>query len=87
LIGYWLPTIRAALNGAPEHPTLRRGAYGEDVKLLQRLLNTKDGHPTLLDVDGAFGPLVEQAVREFQSTHSLSIDGVVGPKTWAALEK
>lgn len=86
-INYWLPAIRAALNGGPSHPTLRRGAHGEDVKRLQRLLNAKDGHATLLDVDGGFGALTEEAVREFQTAHQLSVDGVVGPATWTILEK
>ena len=32
------------------------------------------------------GPKTEAAVREFQRSHSLVPDGIVGPKTWAALD-
>jgi peptidoglycan hydrolase-like protein with peptidoglycan-binding domain len=36
-------------------------------------------------VDGKFGPHTKNAVIEFQKFHSLTADGVVGPKTWQAL--
>lgn len=35
--------------------------------------------------DGIFGPLTEEAVKEFQKRAGLTVDGVVGAKTWAAL--
>ena len=35
--------------------------------------------------DGIFGPLTEEAVKEFQKRKGLTADGVVGAKTWAAL--
>ena len=37
------------------------------------------------DMDGAFGPTTEQAVRVFQQLHALNDDGLVGPLTWAAM--
>ena len=36
--------------------------------------------------DGKFGPLTEEAVKEFQTSHGLTADGIVGAKTWAALK-
>lgn len=65
-------TTRTAL------PTLRRGSKGEEVRILQRHLN-------LLPVDGSFGPATEAAVKNYQGHNGLTPDGVVGPKTWAAL--
>lgn len=57
--------------------TLRKGSRGNDVILLQRKLN--------LIADGIFGPITDEAVRDFQRSHNLSVDGIVGPKTWDAL--
>jgi len=56
---------------------LRRGSRGEDVKVLQRALNC---YP-----DGIFGQLTDEAVLDFQHAKGLVADGIVGPKTWAAL--
>lgn len=36
-------------------------------------------------VDGKMGPLTREAVREFQRVHGLTVDGIVGRKTWAQL--
>lgn len=57
--------------------TIRKGSRGEDVKTLQTKLN--------LMADGIFGKLTDEAVREFQKANGLTVDGIVGPKTWAAL--
>lgn len=64
-------------------PTLARGAMGPKVAELQRLLQAA-GVPTGA-VDGDFGPMTQAAVRRFQQQKGLSVDGVVGPQTWAAL--
>lgn len=65
------------------HPTLRKGDRGDEVKDLQTLLN-KCGY--ILDVDGAFGSKTEEAVKDFQRQNGLTVDGIVGPKTWEALD-
>jgi len=68
----------AAKSGGAGRPTLRRPATGEPVKQVQAKL--------VVPVDGNFGPKTEAAVRAFQRDHGLVPDGIVGPKTWAALD-
>ena len=63
-------------------PTLRRGARGGAVRRLQERLNA---HGARLAVDGIFGPATDHAVQTFQGNRILVIDGIVGPRTWAAL--
>lgn len=36
-------------------------------------------------VDGIFGPMTQEAVKEFQRSNNLTVDGIVGPKTWEKL--
>jgi peptidoglycan hydrolase-like protein with peptidoglycan-binding domain len=65
-------------------PTLALGATGPDVRRLQRLFVEMK----LLDyqgIDGNFGPMTDQVVRDFQGSASLVVDGIVGPMTWGAL--
>jgi len=64
-------------------PTLRRGSQGDEVADLQMLMNSKYGYE--LEVDGNFGRATEAAVKDFQSKHGLTADGIVGKKTWKAL--
>jgi len=64
-------------------PTLRRGfSTGTLVEEIQAKLqvNTTGGGK------GNFGPKTEAAVRAFQRKHGIVPDGIVGPKTWAALD-
>lgn len=56
---------------------LSKGSRGNDVKEIQRILHLCD--------DGIFGALTEEAVKEFQKANNLTVDGVVGDKTWALL--
>ncbi|MBI2104400.1 MAG: peptidoglycan-binding protein [Candidatus Omnitrophica bacterium] len=37
------------------------------------------------NVDGKVGPQTKQAIKEFQRTHRLAVDGKVGSKTWTQL--
>ena len=59
-------------------PVLRKGSRGFYVSMLQTCLG---GSVT----DGDFGPLTEQAVKQFQRDHELDDDGVVGVYTWREL--
>ena len=35
--------------------------------------------------DGAFGPAMADAVKEFQKSHGMKADGMIGPATYSAL--
>ena len=63
-------------------PTLKAGSAGQDTKDLQTALNLRGAK---LTVDGIFGSGTNREVRNFQAAKGLSMDGIVGPKTWAAL--
>ena len=66
--------------------TLILGSTGQDVILLQTTLN--DRPPTalpLLLVDGSFGSVTLQRVKEFQGNNELFVDGMVGLVTWGKL--
>jgi hypothetical protein len=73
-----------ALLSTGDTPTLRQGASGEPVRRLQRALTAALG--SALAIDGAFGPDTEAAVRGYQTSRGLGVDGVVGPATWGALQ-
>lgn len=67
-------------------PTLRQGARGADVELLQSTLVLRLATAARLRVDGIYGPNTRAAVMRFQqSVDGLRVDGVVGPATWTAL--
>lgn len=57
---------------------LKIGDNNEYVKELQTLLN-------LNPIDGIFGPNTEKAVKKFQYENNLTVDGLVGNKTWDAM--
>lgn len=67
------------------YKTLRRGNYGELVKQLQTKLNALGYDLGVCGIDGDFGQATEKAVKQFQKDHGLKVDGIVGEKTWAAL--
>ena len=82
----FIPGEDAKLTPKPvkKHTTLRRGAKGDEVIELQTKLHL-DG--SSLEIDGIFGIGTLSAVKSFQRRHGLVVDGVVGPKTWAELDK
>lgn len=64
--------------------TLRRSSTGPEVVQLQTLLNAAS--PGLLKPDGLYGAKTELAVKQYQSAHHLTPDGLVGPQTWQSLK-
>lgn len=65
-----------------DEPELKSGSTGVSVRYAQSMLNSAGAGIT---VDGDFGPATETAVKNFQTTHGLAVDGVIGPLTWAKL--
>ena len=56
---------------------LKLGSIGNEVKALQEKLNLK--------ADGIFGPITEEAVKDFQRSNGLEVDGIVGANTISKL--
>ena len=63
--------------------TLKLGSRGPEVTSLQLALRTA-GYYTEA-IGDYFGPATRQAVIAFQKARGLTVDGIVGPQTWAAL--
>jgi len=63
--------------------TIQKGSSGRLVRYLQFLLKI-NGY-SVGTVDGQFGTNTQNAVIAFQQANNLTADGVVGPKTWTAL--
>jgi peptidoglycan hydrolase-like protein with peptidoglycan-binding domain len=70
-------------------PVLREGQQApgplavEPIRSLQYLLR-QHGHGEVT-VDGIFGPITAAAVRAFQQSRGLGVDGIVGNQTWPPL--
>lgn len=60
----------------PGERTIREGSRGPDVAAWQRHLGTPD--------DAVFGARTKGATMTYQRNQGLTVDGVVGPRTWAA---
>lgn len=81
MIGLALHAQAAAQNAA--QALAQTGTQGEEVRQVQQKL-AEMGYP-VGSVDGIFGDRTEQAVRAFQREHGLTVDGIAGPATLAAL--
>ena len=73
--------VTSAPNG--QYATLRRGYTGAPVKSMQQELK-KQGYYTGT-VDGVYGEGTENAVRSFQRSNGLNVDGTAGPATLRVL--
>jgi hypothetical protein len=77
-------------GGKPRDPTplLKKGSKNKGaVKRAQKHLNRWNIGLTRPRPDGDFGPSTEKAVRQFQITHNLRPDGVIGNQTWKKLRQ
>lgn len=68
------------------YPTLKRLKPGMDAEAVVTLQERLIYHGAQLEIDGDFGEKTEAAVEQFQASHGLTPDGVVGPDTWRWLE-
>ncbi len=81
------PLTWEKLDGADKSdPILKNGSKGVAVRGLQRRLLDAGYGTGELEIDGRFGPQTEAAVKAFQEVSGLEADGIVGPKTWEALD-
>lgn len=71
-------------NSIENGRNVHRGSRGPAVEELQTMLNRSGVQPPLA-VDGQFGPLTQQAVRDYQTRQGIKIDGIVGPETLGRL--
>src|SRR5690625_4396516 len=62
--------------------TIRKGARGNLTKAMQAFLYFKSYR---LDVDGIFGDITEEMVRNYQRDNRLSVDGIAGTQTFKKL--
>ena len=74
-------------------PTEVLPAVGKDSSAIAKKIRTKDIQNALAGaglnpgpIDGKVGPQTKKAIREFQKTNHLYIDGIVGQKTWEKLK-
>ena len=65
-------------------PVLKLGSAGLPVRRLQNGM-TAVGFD-LGGVDGRYGPKSEAAVKQLQQRANLTVDGIVGPKTWDVVD-
>lgn len=66
-----------------EYATLRRGMYGTPVERMQEELRKQNYYTGV--TDGYFGEGTENAVKAFQRSNGLYVDGVAGPATLRVL--
>lgn len=63
--------------------TLKQGSKGETVKKMQQKLKNWGYYFGI--VDGIYGAKTKEAVKLFQRKNKLTVDGIAGPKTLAAM--
>lgn len=64
-------------------PVLKIGSRGEYVLAWQKFLNL-NGYPCGAE-DSIFGPNVKKSIMDWQFSHGLEVDGIIGRETWASI--
>jgi N-acetylmuramoyl-L-alanine amidase len=82
-------------HGAPsDEPDWREERYNEENRRMLRLIRPMMRGQDVVEVqqkvgaltDGVYGPETERRVMEFQRRNNLTVDGIVGPLTWAMFD-
>lgn len=82
-------------HGAPsDEPDEREALFTRESRRMLRYLRPMMRGEDVIEVqekvgalvDGTFGPNTERSVMDFQRRNNLTADGIVGPRTWAALD-
>ncbi|WP_109155473.1 glycoside hydrolase family protein [Azospirillum sp. TSH20] len=73
----WTDVAPAVPDPQPQAVTAPAGPDADRIKAIQRIVGVVP--------DGHYGPLTKAAVIRWQAAHSLQADGVVGPRTAAAM--
>ena len=79
-IGYWVYSANFmddANAGNCVASTYRKGSYSTCVSYIQQAVGAKQ--------DKSFGAITDQKVHDYQKSHGLTPDGVVGPNTWRVM--
>ena len=74
----------ANVTPTTDTPIMKLGSLGDLVVWAQEHLATAG---FTIPIDGDYGPTTQAAVESFQTAQGLTVDGIVGPATWAALLK
>lgn len=73
----WTDVAPAVPDPQPQAVSAPAGADADRIKRIQQIVGVVP--------DGHYGPLTKAAVSRWQAAHSLQADGVVGPRTAAAM--
>lgn len=92
-LAFSIPPAAFALPSAPtektpeklveksvEKPAITIGARGDEVRVIQKHL--ADGGFYAGELDGIFGPITAKAVKEFQKSVNLTVNGIVDKETF-----
>lgn len=91
-IAYWMRPIKKSEATGDKIVTvelrqLKKGMKGKDVEAMQAILIAKGYSCGTYGSDGDFGASTEKAVLNFQYDRKISVDGIVGSKTWSEVFK
>lgn len=75
--------VSAVAFAAPTDDSMKIGMRGDNVRLLQKMLSEQGFN--VGTIDGVFGTMTFKAVKDFQSSSGLTVDGVVDKDTLMTL--